>query len=88
MTDCTYHSGSRCACVPIHLLSFERLERREVGGRCLAGVSLKTDKEGWVEQARGKAREKGRGDGEKREKAEIVLVMVVERRSGWEREGG
>ena len=41
-----------------------------MGGRCLAGVSLKTDKEGWVEQARGKAREKGRGDGEKREKAD------------------
>ena len=27
-------------------------------------------------------------DEEKREKAEVVLVMVVERRSGWEREGG
>ena len=37
-----------------------------MGGRCLAGVSLKTDKEGWVEQARGKAREKGRGAGRRR----------------------
>ena len=31
--------------------------------------------------------ERGAGE-EKREKAEVVLVMVVERRSGWEREGG
>lgn len=52
-----------------------------MGGRCLAGVSLKTDKEGWVEQARGKAREKGRGaerrrEERKSEKAEVVVVVV------------